>query len=319
MRSAPLSYLLSVVLAVMATLSSCDDIIEPSISKQQVQLEAPVDQYQSTSYKVNFWWDEVGHALTYRLQVVTPDFASPAGLVLDTILKKNVFTFTLIPGNYQWRVMAENGSSQTAFTTPRSFTVAASSIKLQAVQLTAPANNLITSQSAVVFQWGTLFGATKYQFELDTNNFANENAIVANQTIPGQQISFTLLKDQVYQWRVKAQNDTAQAQWSAIYSLTYDHTPPAQVTLAAPASGTTVSLPVSLQWNAAATAVKYKLYVYKSDGVTIYSSSFPMSLTNNAYSFNTGSSGDKIYWMVTAVDAAGNESQASAINNFVLQ
>jgi hypothetical protein len=319
MKPRPLFFLLSILFAATAFISSCDDIIEPSLIKKQVQAEAPADQYQSTGYTINFWWDQVDHALSYHLQVVTPNFTSPGSLLLDTIIKKNTFAFTFNPGNYQWRVMAENGSSQTPFTAPRSFTVLASSIKQQAVQLTAPANNYITNQNTIIFQWGSLFGATKYRFEIDTNNFINESVIVSNQAIPGQQLSFTLPKDQAYQWRVRAENDTAQAQWSPVYLLIYDHTPPAQVTLVAPANGVTVSLPVSLQWNPVSTAVKYKLYVYKDNGITLYNSDFPMSLSSNSYSFNLGSSGDKVYWMVTALDAAGNESQASAISNFVLQ
>ncbi|MGZ4159081.1 MAG: hypothetical protein ACXVPZ_17950, partial [Bacteroidia bacterium] len=68
-------------------LSSCGDLIEPSIKNSTVILEAPVNQYPSTSYTVNFWWDQVDNALTYHLQVVTPTFASPGSLVLDTIIK----------------------------------------------------------------------------------------------------------------------------------------------------------------------------------------------------------------------------------------
>ena len=215
--------------------------------------------------------------------------------------------------------MAENGSSQTVFAVPRGFTVNASSIKQQSVQLTAPINNLLTNQGSVTFQWGSLFGANKYQLEIDTNNFINETAAVYNQVIPSQQVNFTLLKDQTYQWRVKAQNDTAQAQWSAIYVVTYDHTPPGQVLLSSPADAVTVSSPVPLQWNTDPTAVKYKLYVYKSDGVTLLSSSFPMPLTATSYSFTQGSSGSKYYWSVTALDAAGNESGAGTARSFSIQ
>ncbi|MFI5161251.1 MAG: hypothetical protein ACHQHN_08230 [Sphingobacteriales bacterium] len=300
-------------------LYSCDDIIEPSIIKSQVILEAPASQYQSTSYTVNFWWDQVDHALSYRLQVVNPSFAAPGNLVLDTVIKSNKFTYNLSPGGFQWRVLAQNGSSQTAFTSPRNLTVLASSIKQQTVQLVAPGNNYLTNQSTIVFQWGSLYGATKYHFQIDTNNFANPAAIVADQLIPGQQITFTFPKDQVYQWRVRAENDTAQAQWSSINSITYDHTPPAQVTLKAPANGQTISSPVSLQWNASGSAVKYKLYIFKADSTTIYNQSFPAQLTTTSYSFTMGSSGDKVYWKVTALDAAGNESTASTLRSFVLQ
>lgn len=314
-----LPYTLSLLFAGMCLLSSCGDIIEPSISKSNVVLEAPSDHYQSTNYTINFWWDEVSNALSYHLQVVTPTFASPGSLVLDTIVKANKFSFNLNPGNYQWRVMAENGSSQTVFTTPKSFSVAATSIKQQSVQLMSPANNLITNQSAAIFQWGSLYGATQYRFEIDTNNFVNESAVISNQVVPGQQINFTFPKDQVYQWRVRAENDTAQSLWSAINTVTYDHTPPSAVTLIAPTSGQTIPLPVSLQWASSLSAVKYKVYVFKSDSVSIYNANFPVQVSTTSYIFTLGNSGDKVYWQVTALDAAGNESQLGALRSFVLQ
>jgi hypothetical protein len=81
----------------MFCLTSCSDIIEPAISKSTVTLEAPVSQYQSISYSVGFWWDEVDHALSYHLQVVTPDFTHPGKLVLDTAIKKILSHIILIP------------------------------------------------------------------------------------------------------------------------------------------------------------------------------------------------------------------------------
>ena len=300
-------------------LSSCKELIEPNISNSQLQLETPADQFLSTSYTVGFWWDKVDDALKYRLQVVSNTFALPGSLVLDTVIKANKFSFNFNPGQFQWRVMAMNGSSQTAFTSPRSYSVASTSIKQQSVQLSSPANNYLTNQSTIIFQWGSLYGATKYQIEIDTNNFVNESAVIANVIIPGQQYNFTFPKDQVYQWRVKAQNDTAQAKWSAVNTLTFDHTPPGKVTLVAPTTGQTLSKPVSLQWNSMATTSYYKLYVLKSDSITLYSNSFPMIINNTNYSFNVGNSGDRVYWKVTAVDAAGNESMPSQLGNFVLQ
>lgn len=306
-------------LSSLLLLSACDAIIEPSISKKSVQAEAPADLYQSTNYTINFWWDEVDNALSYHLQVVTPSFSSPGSLVLDTIVKKNTFSFTLNPGNYQWRVLAQNGSSQTNYTAPRSFTVVPSSIAQQAVTLGAPANNTVTNQVKTTFQWGSIYGATKYLLEIDTNNFINESSLVYSQEVPGQQVVFTFPKDQTYQWRVRAENDTVKSQWSAIDLVTYDHTPPVGVTLMSPADGSTSPLPVTLQWGAATSAVAYKLYVYKSDGTTLYNQNFPMMLTTTSYSFNLGTSGNKIFWTVAAVDAAGNESQAPTERSFVLQ
>jgi len=303
----------------IASFTGCSDIIEPSIANKQIQAEAPANTYQSASYTVNFWWDGVDNALKYHLQVVTPKFDSVASLVLDTVVKSTRFSFSFSPGKYQWRVRAENGSSQTPYSAARSFTIFPSSIKQQQVQLSGPANNLLTNQSNIIFGWNSIYGATKYQLEIDTNNFVNESSLVYNQTTPSQQINFTLSKDQTYQWRVRAENDTAQSQWSSIYYFSYDHTPPAVVSLTAPANAQTVSLPITLQWSPVTSAVKYKLYVYQSDSTTLFSSAFPMTLTTTSYSFNQGSSGTKLYWKVTAVDAVGNESSSGNLRYFQIQ
>jgi hypothetical protein len=319
MKLKPKLLFLLVFLTGIIAFSSCNDIIEPSIATSQEILEAPFNGYSSANYSVGFWWDQVNHALQYHMQIVTPNFDTVGSLVLDTLVSTNKFTFNLSPGKYQWRVRAENGSSTTAYTSARSFTILASSLTQQTEQLSAPVNNTLTNQGTALFQWQSLYGATQYQLEIDTNNFQNVNALVYNQTIPGVQVNFTFPKDQTYQWRVRAENDTAQSQWSAVNIITFDNIPPGPVSLVAPTNKLTIASPVALSWNSVATAWKYKLYVFQSDSVTTYNSSFPMLLNSTNYNFTLGSSGNRIYWKVSAVDAAGNEGQASALNSFVLQ
>lgn len=320
MKSPFLPYLFLVFfLGPASILSSCKEFIEPSIAQKKVQPEAPGNAYQSTSYAINFWWDNVEDALSYRLQVVTPAFDTIGGLVEDTLIKGNKFIKTLDPGEYEWRVRAENGSSQTAYSEPRKFTVLASSLTNQSLILISPANNLATNQGSIVFKWNALFGATKYQVEIDTNNFINENSMLYNQTIPGQQLNFKFPKDQVYAWRVRAGNETEQSKWSVVNYITYDSSPPPAVTLNTPVNGEIVNTPVILKWNASPGASGYKLYLYKSDATTLYSPAYPMALSAVSYSLSTANSGEKIYWRVTATDAVGNESSSVETRNFTVQ
>jgi uncharacterized protein YegP (UPF0339 family) len=308
----------SIALAIVL-FCSCRDIIEPSITNRQVQLRAPAESYQSTSYTLNFWWNEVEDALKYHLQVVSGTFDAPNSLVLDTIIKGNKFVSTFTPGSYQWRVRAENGSTQTAYALARSFEVVFSSLKQQKPQIGSPVNNFLTNQGSVMLGWNAIYGATKYHLQIDSNNFADESQLVYDQMTPAQQFKYVLGKDANYQWRVRAENDTAQSQWSSVNYFTYDHTPPAKPVLSAPANNTNISLPIALSWGQVSTAVRYKLYVYKSDSTTPFSSSFPMTLTTNNYSFNQGTLSDQVYWRVTALDAAGNESQVSELRSFTIQ
>lgn len=308
-----------VIIAFSLLLSACKDFIEPSIDKRQVTLQAPAEGYRSPKYNIGFWWDDVEDALDYRLQIVSNNFASPGGLIADTVVNRNSFSMNLDPGEYQWRVRAENGSSATAYSAPRTLTVLQSSIKQQAVELRSPANNTLTNKAQTAFQWSSLYGATQYRIEIDTNNFVNESALVYDQTVPGQQVNFSLPKDMAYQWRVRAENDTAQARWSAISQVTLDKTPPGKVTLTAPVNNQTVNNPVALQWQALPGAAKYKLYLLKADSTSNYNQNFPMTLTATSYNLSGAATGGRLYWKVSAIDAAGNEGDAGSVRSFTVQ
>jgi uncharacterized protein YegP (UPF0339 family) len=315
----PNPYYLSILLFIFFLMASCKDILEPSIKKKQVSLLAPGEQYQSKAYAVQFWWNEVEDASKYRLQIVTPKFDTIGALIADTLVSSNKFIFNLEPGGYQWRVRAENGSSQTPFSNARFFTVIETSIVQQTVQLISPDAGALTNVQKGLFQWGTLFGALSYRLQIDTNNFADESKLLYNQGLPDQQYTFTFPKEQQYQWRLRAENDTVKSKWSAVRIITYDHTPPGRVSLAAPLNEATVSLPAALQWNTVPGAARYKLYALKSDSITSYNPNFPVFVTSNAYNFSMGTSGERIIWKVSALDAAGNEGQASLIQSFVLR
>jgi hypothetical protein len=319
MKTKPSPYSKYLVLCIVLLFSACKAIIEPSISDRKVIPLAPGDMTKSTSYALTFWWEPVEDALSYNLQVVSPSFNNISALVTDTVIITNKFTLNLKPGDYEWKVCAQNGSSQTSFSRPRSFTVLLSSIKGQSVQLKSPLTNYLTNQNTVSLEWNSLYGATKYTLQIDTNSFSNESKLIYNQAIPAQQYLFTFPKDQIYQWRVRAENDTAKADWSAVNVMLYDHTPPGPVNVIAPTNNQMVNSPVSLQWSAVATAAKYKLYVFKSDSVTVYNNTFPPVLNSTNYSFSAGILGERVVWKVAAVDAAGNEGQATAVRSFVLR
>lgn len=320
MKTKPSSpYAIFFVLWVAVTFAACKAIMEPSISDRKVVLLAPADMTKSTSYTLSFWWEPVEDALSYNLQVVGGSFNNISTLVADTVIRTNKFILNLKPGDYEWRVSAQNGSSQTQFSRPKSFTVLLSSIKGQSVQLKSPPNNYITNQNTVGLEWSSLYGATKYLLQIDTNSFASESTLIYNQAIPGQQYTFTFPKDHIYQWRVRAENDTAKADWSSVNVMLHDRTPPGPVNIIAPANNQQVSLPVSLQWSTVATATKYKLYVFKSDSVTAYNNTFPAIMNATNYNFSSGVQGERIIWKVSAVDAAGNEGQSTTLRSFVLR
>lgn len=307
-----------VAVLVSTVLTSCKDFIEPSLEKRKVVLLAPANQSESGKYQVGFWWEPVEDALYYRLQVVSPDFAAASTLIADTLLNGlNKLNLTLDPGKYEWRVRAENGSSQTAYTSA-AFTIHESSIEEQKVILSSPGSNYLSNQESVQLKWNALFGAELYRLQIDADNFGDEAKMIYNGTLTGLSYSFTFPKEGAFKWRVRAEKAAIQSKWSDVFNLSYDITPPAKVSIVAPGNGVSVSKPVSLQWTAVATAKKYKLYVFKNDK-TVYSTVFPALVNGTSYSFNLGEPGEKVYWRVSALDEAGNEGPLSEEMNFTLQ
>lgn len=305
-------------LAGLLFLVSCNDFIETSIEDKKVFVNAPADSTQTNIYLQTFWWEEVEDALSYRVQIVTPGFANASRLIMDTLVTGNRFIYTLDPGVYEWRIRGENGSSSTLYAT-QMLTVFESNISSQVVQVKTPANGLLTNMSETEFSWNNLYGAKVYRLQVDTNNFRDDKMLYFDQTTTALDLKVHFSKDQTYQWRVRAEQDSAVSKWSTVSVVRYDTTPPSVVTLVGPAKGASVASPVSLQWKAMADASSYQLYVYKTDTTTVYNPSFPLTLKETTYSFKEGAFGEVVYWKVRAADMAGNWGAFSELRSFTIQ
>lgn len=309
---------ISIVIFACLAIISCSEFIERSVENRKVILLAPADKQESSKYNQNFWWEPVEDALFYRLQVVSPDFNSPAELIVDTLIGRDKFEFSLSPGKYEWRVRAENGSSKSLYSS-NSLTIHLSSLKEQEVKLSSPANNSLTNQKNALYKWNELFGALQYRLQVDTSNFADTSKLLFDHATPNNEFSSAFPKDGAYQWRVRAEADTIRSRWSAIYNIRFDGTAPAKVTLNAPANNQQVTKPVSLQWGSDKDAAKYQILVLKSDSVTVYNNTYPLIITGNTHDFNEGISNERIYWKVRAIDQAGNTGIYSDLRSFLIQ
>ncbi|MDR1678830.1 MAG: hypothetical protein LBR81_03540 [Prevotellaceae bacterium] len=106
-----------ILLSLMLTAISfgCDDLIEKNLEKEQVSIIAPANNTKLSAASVVFWWDKLDDALEYNVQVVSPSFGQVQRLLADTIVTDNKLTLSLEAGDFEWRVKALNGSSQTEF------------------------------------------------------------------------------------------------------------------------------------------------------------------------------------------------------------
>lgn len=310
--------LLILSLGLLLVLSSCKEFIEPSLEHQTISAIAPADGVETNSYQLTFWWDGHPDALRYRLQVVSPSFVAAEKMILDTLVKTDKFIYTLDPGDYQWRVRGENGSSHTAFVT-RSFVVHPSSLTDQVLQLVLPGNQVYTNNATLVCQWLKLYGATGYRLQVDKNNFSDENNLGLNVVTDNLSYQHVFSQEGNYQLRVRAENATENSKWSTVRSISYDATPPIQVVLNTPANGQTIAKPFNLSWSSVTDAVQYELGLYKNDMVTPYSGAFPQLLNSNSFTLTVGESGETLAWRVRAVDRAGNKGAWSGFFTFIVQ
>jgi uncharacterized protein YegP (UPF0339 family) len=267
-------------------LSSCREFIEPSLDDQEIKLLAPSNNAASNSYQQTFWWETHQDALQYRLQIVKPTFTNIEKLVLDTIVRGDKFSYTLDPGNYQWRVRAENGSSVTKYAA-QSFTIYPASLADQIVQVTAPGSLLYTANNTIQYEWLKLFGATQYRLQVDKNNFSDENNLVLNQITDKLFFNQTLLSEGNYQFRVRAENATEISKWSLSRTIS--------------------------------DADKYELFVFRADSITLFSTAYPQTLASTAYTFNGANPNETLVWRVRAVDKTGNKGLLSDFFSFTSQ
>lgn len=304
-----------VVLA--ALLGSCKDIIEPDLKNQTVNLLSPSNGFNSQSASISFWWDEVKYATKYHLQVVKPNFSGIQALLLDTNLTTNKFTYSFGSGPYQWRVRAENGSSQTAYVT-RSFSIDSTlNLANQAITLSLPADNYISNVYKQQFKWLLLSSADDYRVEV----LSGGSNIFTNATYTKDTLTYIFPGDGTYTWRVKGQNVQSSTPFTS-RTIIIDGTVPNTPTLTLPNDqdstsflvGTKTKAAISLSWDrgvVTGSAITDSVSIYQVPATSV---NIKKASTTTAYSDSLATG--KYYWKVISIDAAGNKSAYSSVRSF---
>lgn len=306
------SSLLWVLPGLILLISACTrDFVERDLAGASVTVLAPPDNYITSSNVVNFWWEETEGAISYRLQIVDSGFAYVTGLRLDTTVESEQFNYSLPPGHYQWRLRAENGSSQTSWSQPRSLRVdTTSNISTQSIILLSPSNNNFSNMLTQSFRWSPLGSANEYRFQV----LNSQSQVIEDQIITQDSISFTFSPG-TYTWRVRGQNSISNTAYSSRI-ITIDVSAPSAPALLLPTHGDTVANPAALSWTRDASATGDSLFVYPDSLISapVYSS----YLTATSYSYS-GTSGNTYFWRLKSRDQAGNWSQWSVVRKFKIQ
>lgn len=305
-----------IVVSILFT--ACDDVFEDDLTQANISILAPANNAINPNYVQTFWWDFVDEATQYQLQVVKPSFDSVLILIVDTSVTTNKFQLSLSPGMYEWRIRGLNGSSNTKYFT-RKLQVVQSGITGQNILTTLPLNALETKLSNVLFSWQFLFGASTYRLQIDSLNFTDENNLVLNSSTNQTSIDYNFTKDGSYKWRVRAETDTSFSNWSTVNTVTIDRVAPNVVSLQSPLNNVSLPLPFSFSWSPVADAHIYKLYVYKSDTMSLLNATYPLVVNSTTSLFTNSNAVGDLFWQVSAIDRAGNESEKSVKRKISIQ
>ncbi|MFI5203876.1 MAG: hypothetical protein ACHQF2_05215 [Flavobacteriales bacterium] len=309
---------LVVVLIAVLMISSCKDFIEEDLTDDYVTILTPQDNFTTTSATLFFYWEKIEGALKYHIQIVKPSFASMTSLLVDTLVSGTSFSYVFTPGSYQWRIRAENGASETPYTT-RSFQIDSTlDLTGQQIILLGPANDYADSNSTTTFNWYGLYNATQYTWTLKnyTGTFTGSVAM-PDQTVTDTFVTVSSITEGRYDWGIRAENGFSNSNYT-YRSIWIDLTNPGTPSLTSPV--TSYSYPsnqFSLAWARVADSGS-PLY----DSVLIYSDSGLSNLVKSLYSasqtwIDTLSAGT-YYWRVRTIDKAGNKSGYSSSRSFIL-
>lgn len=305
----------SVGIIVVCFILSCNDIIDKKIDGVIMKINSPADSFVTSTYNVVFMWELVSGASGYRIQVVQPDFSNIQSLILDTLVNTSKFTYVLSPGDYQWRIRAENGSSSSLYITRKLKVDTNSNLNGQVFTVISPNNNYEVNSNVVNFSWITFPYANQYQYVLtDTNGVT-----IHNKYTYGIQLTDTIYEG-IFLWKVRA-IDTGRntaTMFSTQNKLVIDLTPPAPSAPVAPLNNSVDSNVVTLSWSSAsgvhadsvyvALDSLFQNYVYRSYVEKASSSILPVLTINKTY-----------YWRLRSRDQAGNWSGYSNVYKFLLQ
>lgn len=298
------------------TLASCEDIIEPNLTDQNLILLSPPNFNVVEQFEVQFIWEELEDADEYQLQIVHPDFSFIERYVMDTTISDHMFTVQLSPDDYQWRVRAKNGASETDWFTWNVTVDSISSLSNQTLVLLSPSNGFISNEVATTFEWDALAAADDYEFELRDN----AGNLLLNPVITTYDTVNLTLSEADYEWAVRARNTTSNTLYYS-RTLRVDTTAPGTPILSAPANGTsTANAPILFSWNRPAdlganpTTITDSLFIH-ADTFSTASFMYATSGTSATDSIGTGT----WYWRVGSNDEANNLSDYSNWNTLIIQ
>jgi hypothetical protein len=305
--------------------SACSAIFEKSIENKSIDIYTPGDSLATKEYTQQFYWEKVSGATNYRLQIAEPAFnpGQIKSIVLDTIVTANKISVSLNAGEYEWRLRAQNGSSETTYITRKLFILQAA-FDERPIIVSLPASSFSTYDSSVSFSWKAVSGAENYYIEIDELAGGFTNSMVTRVDVPQTQSYVSLKKRGSYKWRMYADSAGIKSLYSNTGRVDFSLD---TVTLGAPLNNK-MNVPTSqiFTWtepkNKLSTdRLTYKFYLLNSLNImdVIDDNMYPIELEDQKTELIKNlEKGHVYYWTVIAFDQFGKESAVPQMNKFTV-
>jgi hypothetical protein len=311
--------LISIPLLLALTLfQSCRDFIAEDLTDKNLVVLSPSDNMVTTSATINFYWQELEGARTYRLQIAKPSFDNMSALLMDTSVTQTQFTYVFTPGTYQWRVRAENGSTETPYVT-RTITIdSTTDLTTQQIILINPADNYATNSTSFTLDFFGLYNATQYRVAIKshTTGFSG-SLIVPEMVITDTFITISGLTEGYLDWGVKGESGVSSTPFTT-RSIYIDLTNPLAATLNSPANAATITGPdFTLSWTNgtdSGSPLSDSVYIYENATFTVLRKAYFTATTILTDTIADGT----YYWRVKAIDKAGNLGPFSTTRSFTV-
>jgi len=318
----------SMIAIISSSFSSCSDVFEDDISKKNVELISPIDNYRMLNSTVKFWWYSLEGATAYNIEIVKVDTSlnyQPIELIVDSNLTDVKFEINLEPGSYSWSIVAFNAGYQTQGVYRIFHVDSTLDISSSTVELLNPNNLFSTSDSVIDFSWIRMYNADYYTIEI-RNPDQNGSLIHLESDLTNPNYTYTLQTDGHYAWAVSAYNNSTGTSSRKVWrSLIYDTTAPLAPSLLSPANNDTlyssdlINQSIHFKWDIVAdqgAAISYHIEIsYDS----LFSSSNLLqtaNITDTAYNWSVTGTYTKMFWRVKSVDDAGNIGGFSSYRRF---
>jgi hypothetical protein len=298
-------------------LSSCEKWFSQDISEETPILLSPYDSLSTNSNAVQFWWEEMLDATKYKIQIVSPCFNRIEKLILDSTISETNFQVSLSPGEYEWRVRAENDAYFSEYASNHLFIDSTNNLNDLSIILLDPVSNEYFNDFEIYFNWGDIDIADIYRFEVHIDSWEGDNLFMPL-NLEESECTILFEEEGIFYWGVQASNANSTTAYET-RQFEIDTTSPQVPTILNPSNDTIyeselVQAGIHVSWSHPDNSGSPIL-----DSIQFYNDSLGTQLLvsqltqDTIYLYNNSLQYQAYYFRIKSIDLAGNIGEWSEL------